>query len=93
MRFKSPPVLDGQVLPCPDCAGPELPYGVYDVTYAVATGRGPEFGPATTERIELRDYLIVSLGDSLASGEGSPDAKGTTSSPSQTGSTSSSTTE
>ncbi len=76
MRFKSPPVLDGQVLPCPDCAGPELPYGVYDVTYAVATGRGPEFGPATTERIELRDYLIVSLGDSLASGEGSPDANG-----------------
>ena len=29
-----------------------------------------------TQRIELRDYLIVSLGDSFASGEGSPDRKG-----------------
>ena len=75
MQFKNPPVLDGQVLPCTGCAGPELPYGVYDVTYAVATGLR-RFGPETTVRIELRDYLVVSLGDSLASGEGAPDESG-----------------
>lgn len=73
-RFKRPPILDGQELPCASCDGPELPYGVYDVRYAVATRDG--FGPAKTSRIEIRDYLIVSLGDSLASGEGAPDTHG-----------------
>lgn len=73
-RFKRPPVLDGQELPCPECDGPELPYGVYQIRYAVATREG--FGPAKTGRIEIRDYLVVSLGDSLASGEGAPDTHG-----------------
>ena len=48
--------------------------GSYQLTYAVETSDGA--GPAVTERIEPRDYLIVSLGDSFASGEGSPDVPG-----------------
>jgi GDSL-like Lipase/Acylhydrolase family len=76
-RFRPAQNLDGQNLPCFDCEGPELPYGIYDVTYSVSTGpRRDQAGPSTTERIEIRDYLVVSLGDSLASGEGAPDSDG-----------------
>lgn len=72
--FKKPPELDGDVQPCPECDGPELPYGTYDVTYAVGTTAG--LARPAKQRIRLRDYLVVSLGDSLASGEGSPDERG-----------------
>ena len=48
--------------------------GAYEVTAAAESRSG--VGPAVTRRIELRDYLIVSLGDSFASGEGSPDRNG-----------------
>ena len=48
--------------------------GRYDVTVVVSTRRGPS--EPSTERIELQDHLVVSLGDSMASGEGVPDAPG-----------------
>jgi GDSL-like Lipase/Acylhydrolase family len=45
----------------------------YDVALTVRTKRDSD---RTVERITLRDWLIVSLGDSMASGEGSPDQTG-----------------
>ena len=48
--------------------------GNYDVTVIVRTQRGASL--PRTERIELRDHLVVSLGDSMASGEGVPDTPG-----------------
>ena len=49
--------------------------GTYDVTAAVETaGGGPPV--ATFTHITLHDWVIVSLGDSFASGEGSPDVPG-----------------
>lgn len=60
-----------------DCrqAFTDLPrLGEYDVALTVRNASG-HIGRAT-ERIALRDYLIVSLGDSMASGEGSPDTVG-----------------
>ncbi len=48
--------------------------GKYDVTTVVRTSGGAS-SPRTL-RIELRDHLIVSLGDSMASGEGVPDESG-----------------
>lgn len=48
--------------------------GEFDVTLTVRTAGG--FTDEASERIILRDYLIVSLGDSMASGEGSPDTPG-----------------
>jgi hypothetical protein len=48
--------------------------GNYDVTVTVRTSHGTS--APTTRRIELRDYFVVSLGDSMASGEGVPDSPG-----------------
>ena len=48
--------------------------GTYDVTVIVRTQRGASL--PRTGRIELRDHLVVSLGDSMASGEGVPDTPG-----------------
>jgi lysophospholipase L1-like esterase len=48
--------------------------GTYDVLAAAASSAG--LGPTVTTRVTLRDYLIVSLGDSFASGEGSADRPG-----------------
>jgi hypothetical protein len=48
--------------------------GEYDVTLKVRTARAAS--QPRTERIELRDYLVVSIGDSMASGEGVPDTPG-----------------
>lgn len=47
--------------------------GAYDVSLTVQTKGDTN---RKVERITLRDYLIVSLGDSMASGEGSPDQTG-----------------
>ena len=53
----------------------ELPrLGEYEVTLGVRTAAGST--DSTTTRATLRDWLIVSVGDSMASGEGSPDATG-----------------
>ena len=48
--------------------------GSYDVLAVAGLSQG--LGPAFTTRITLRDYLIVSLGDLFAAGEGSPDTRG-----------------
>ena len=48
--------------------------GRYDVTLVLYVG-GVAARPLTT-RVVLRDYLIVSAGDSMASGEGNPDTRG-----------------
>jgi hypothetical protein len=48
--------------------------GSYDVTLVVRTARAAS--QPRTERIELRDHLVVSIGDSMASGEGVPDTPG-----------------
>lgn len=48
--------------------------GRYDVSVTVRTAAG-ESAPRT-QRIRLRDWLIVSTGDSMASGEGTPDEPG-----------------
>ncbi len=45
--------------------------GTYQVTFAARTEIG--WTEPETKTITLKDYLIVSLGDSFASGEGSPD--------------------
>ncbi len=49
--------------------------GTYSVTAAVET-LGGGLPVATFSHITLHDWLIVSLGDSFASGEGSPDVPG-----------------
>jgi GDSL-like Lipase/Acylhydrolase family len=46
----------------------------YDVALTVHTDTGDS--DRTVERVTLHDWLIVSLGDSIASGEGSPDDTG-----------------
>lgn len=48
--------------------------GTYDVALTVRTQDG--LADTAAERVTLRDRLIVSLGDSMASGEGSPDRTG-----------------
>jgi GDSL-like Lipase/Acylhydrolase family len=48
--------------------------GQYDVALTVHTDTGDS--DRTVERVALHDWLIVSLGDSIASGEGSPDDTG-----------------
>lgn len=48
--------------------------GVYDLDISLETADGAV--TSTTRRIEPRDWLIVSLGDSMASGEGNPDRPG-----------------
>lgn len=53
--------------------------GYYSVTLTLHTSIGPSTGVSapTQQSILIHDYLIVSLGDSLASGEGNPDVAGT----------------
>jgi len=48
--------------------------GGYDVRLVVQTTAGPSH--PLIQRISLRDWLVVSLGDSMASGEGVPDTPG-----------------
>ena len=48
--------------------------GSYNVTVIVRTAR--DASAPRTQRIELSDHLVVSLGDSMASGEGVPDTPG-----------------
>ncbi len=48
--------------------------GAYDLTLSLYDGDGAI--AETTERIAPRDRLVVSLGDSMASGEGNPDRPG-----------------
>ena len=48
--------------------------GRYDVGVTVRTAAGDS--APRTQRIRLRDWLIVSTGDSMASGEGTPDEPG-----------------
>ena len=51
--------------------------GVYQVTLTMHTyGSGPGISLPTTHQIEIRDRLIVVMGDSLAAGEGNPDRPG-----------------
>jgi len=45
--------------------------GEYEVTLTVVTAQGEE--TSITKTITVKDWLIVSLGDSYASGEGAPD--------------------
>jgi hypothetical protein len=47
---------------------------VYLVTLTVTTRDGETV--STTRAIRVRDYLVVSMGDSIASGEGNPDVPG-----------------
>lgn len=49
--------------------------GTYVVSAELMTGSQPG-GPPQTKQITLRDYLVVSVGDSAASGEGNPDVPG-----------------
>lgn len=48
--------------------------GVYDIHLQVRVAAGG--GPTHDERFNLRDFLVVSIGDSYASGEGNPDRPG-----------------
>jgi hypothetical protein len=48
--------------------------GTYRVTVAAQTQRG--WSLPATEEIDRVDWLVVALGDSLASGEGNPDEPG-----------------
>jgi hypothetical protein len=48
--------------------------GLYRVTLVVRTGAGDSV--AFQRIIKIKDWLIVSLGDSMASGEGNPDTPG-----------------
>lgn len=48
--------------------------GAYRVTVVVQAGGGTS--PPARDTVLLRDHLIVSVGDSMASGEGAPDTEG-----------------
>jgi hypothetical protein len=48
-----------------------LPLAAYTVAVSAQTPGGPAL--SSTQQVVLRDYLIASLGDSYASGEGNPD--------------------
>src|SRR3954451_12827728 len=52
--------------------------GAYDVALSLTTDWGPNVGVSGQVRTgaTLKDFLIVSMGDSLASGEGNPDVRG-----------------
>jgi lysophospholipase L1-like esterase len=49
--------------------------GTYMVSAEVMAGAQPA-RPAQTKNVALKDYLVVSVGDSAASGEGNPDIPG-----------------
>lgn len=63
-KFRLPKVLPAQ--------------GLYKATLTLHTDWGTADGVSapTTRNVGIRDYLIVSMGDSLASGEGNPDVPG-----------------
>jgi lysophospholipase L1-like esterase len=48
--------------------------GVYDFTATFRNSSGG--GPRSTRRLTLKDHLVVSIGDSNASGQGNPDIPG-----------------
>lgn len=52
--------------------------GTYDARLSLTTDWGTSVGVSSQVRTAatLKDYLIVSMGDSLASGEGNPDVRG-----------------
>ncbi|MFN8344454.1 MAG: GDSL-type esterase/lipase family protein [Spirosomataceae bacterium] len=50
--------------------------GIYTVTLTITDDTGNKF--LKTKQIELKDFLIVSIGDSFSSGEGNPDVDGVT---------------
>jgi lysophospholipase L1-like esterase len=50
--------------------------GVYEVTVERMAGNTVISGGTRTRRIVLQDFLVVSLGDSSASGQGNPDIPG-----------------
>ncbi len=54
-------------------AAVRLPEGIFEVTLTIA---GEGFEETTSESIVVDDILIVSLGDSYASGEGNPEVPG-----------------
>ena len=58
-----------------------LPEGTYDITATVdgTYGVGDSIVGTATRSITVRDLLIVSIGDSYASGEGNPERRGATS--------------
>jgi lysophospholipase L1-like esterase len=65
--------VDGKLIaaapgPCNSAVSFEIPYPAGAEVAAIVDG-----APVATTRIEVKDRLIVSLGDSFASGEGNPD--------------------
>jgi lysophospholipase L1-like esterase len=48
--------------------------GIYEITVTLRNTSGS--GPKNTRTIVLRDFLVVSIGDSSASGQGNPDVRG-----------------
>ncbi|MFZ6008917.1 MAG: hypothetical protein ACOYXT_01115, partial [Bacteroidota bacterium] len=60
----------------PDLTLADLPHlGTYSVTLEVFNSSSSSLGKMS-ENITLKDYLIVLIGDSMASGEGNPDRPG-----------------
>jgi hypothetical protein len=62
-----------------DCCKTEVSLsetGEYEITLRVILKNGVV--KTSTQRFHLRDYFVVSIGDSFASGEGNPDADGST---------------
>lgn len=59
------------------CAGftAELPQGTQRVTLTV-TGANGALSAAVAHDVRVKDFLIVSIGDSVASGEGNPEVEG-----------------
>ena len=53
--------------------------GAYDVRLVLTTDWNPNVGVSAPKHrpVTLRDFLFVAMGDSLASGEGNPDVRGT----------------
>lgn len=50
--------------------------GIYNVTLTLTDGAGNQI--TKTKQVLIKDYLIVSIGDSFSSGEGNPDVDGVT---------------
>jgi len=63
----------------PGAGHPRYGEGTYDVTLTVVSKPGQQQEEFTAEGpVTIRDFLILGLGDSLASGEGNPDQPGGT---------------
>ncbi|MFI7435321.1 PKD domain-containing protein [Micromonospora haikouensis] len=64
--------IGGQVVTAENCVKRvQLAEGEYDTTLLVKTADGRT--ATTTAKVTVRDHLVVSIGDSVASGEGVPD--------------------